>query len=779
MMDVSEFIGRIVSLHLRNELAGDRGPHAEGTARYIIDCLNADQTAAIAKCILNDHALSAQIDLKLPAPFLATFGLPADVLTTNPATYYRNAARAKPVLLVANTGDEEEQSLKEFTRLGAPEIQDHPELWVQVATNGLSLSPDHAKWWEKALSGLLDLRLFSLDRLGAYVLRTREAMQSEGLSLLLALGTALPALRFPKDTVLWTRVKEKSRGHASAWKAQYGAVAKNRACYLLKQTPAQILLSDEDLQVSFENTKDVVPEALHERVLAFLRSPSGWNAAAADLAECEWELVKPLFDGLKREKFNLGRETQAFYEEREPDLLSDDEREYLRRLADRSTTEPSEEDTSFYEAHRNELKEERKLKSAWDRFVFGKPRETEDFLAGLAACLEPLFNQETAGIRRRLRVRCDRATKRDLRDLNVDAGLYFARRYAGLKTLLGDRVSWNVGQLFSYPDLVANWSASSRTPLNRSTARAALQLKFLLEVEVELTMSGMQTYSTQLIWKFNPNTVVSQFYDEWSRLAEHPLVFCRAKRELISAKGRFQTVDLANVRTFVPAYDRDRGSFVPVYRPANDLAIAWIRNLQEAKAQGLITSDVAAELNARFSAFQSAYTAAIRGFCGDGVAHASIGEQLAAYTSLLDAICRRAKGDRNRDLLLRPLLLVGTVPIEDGPPAAVVPPWNPLRLAAMQRKAYRVAGLVQHLLTTEEVFFGDTRLFFKDLERELAHPFYPELVVGWIEQKPELLAVSDVLQDYSLHESPTIGEDAGDDTNESPAEGSTCVLDLV
>ncbi|MCI0410768.1 MAG: hypothetical protein L0191_19775, partial [Acidobacteria bacterium] len=223
-MNVSEVIGRVVSLHLRNELAEDRGANAEGTARYIIDCLNADQTAAIAKCILEDPVLSSQIDLKLPAPFLAAFGLPAGVLTTNPATYYRNAASSKPVLLVANTGDEEEQSLKEFTRLGAPELQEHPELWVQVASDGLSLSPDHAKWWEKALSGLVDLRLFSLDRLGAYVLRTREAMQSEGLSLLLALGTALPALRFPKDTVLWTRVKEKSRGHASAWKAQYGAV---------------------------------------------------------------------------------------------------------------------------------------------------------------------------------------------------------------------------------------------------------------------------------------------------------------------------------------------------------------------------------------------------------------------------------------------------------------------------------------------------------------------------------------------------------------------------
>lgn len=777
-MSVSDLIGKVVALHLRNELASDRSGSADGTARYIIDCLSADQTAAIAKCILEDVVLSQQIELKLPERFLGRLGLPVEILTTNPATYYRNAASSKPVLLVANTGDEEEQSLKEFTRLGAPELQEQPDLWVQVASNGMGLSTDLLKWWSKALGGLLELRLFSLDRFGAYVLLTREAIRNEGLPLLQALGTALPALHFPKDTVLWTRVKEKSRGHASAWKTLYGSVAKSRACYLLKQTPSQILLSEEDLRASFERTKDVIPEALHGVISEFLRAPSGWNSASAQLADCEWELIKPLFDGMRREKFNLGRETLTFYEDREPGLLTGEERDHLRRLADRPATEPTDEDTSFYEAHRNEIKEDRKLKSAWDRFIFGKPIETEDLLSGLAACLESLFNQESSGTRRRMRIRCDRATKKDLRDLNSDAGLYFARRYAGLQGLLGSEVSWNVGQLFSYPTMVANWKASGRG-LNYSTARTALQLKFVFELEVDLTTGGTQTYSTQLIWKFNPNTVVSQFYDDWSRLLEHPLVFSRANRELISGKGRFQTVDLSNVRTFVPAYGRDRGSFVSVYRQANDLAIVWKANLREAIAQGLVAAAVADELCALFDVFQSTYSEAVHGFCEKGVAHTGIGAQLTAYTTLLEIICRRAKGDRNRDLLLRPLLQVGTVMVEGGPPAAIVAPWHPFRLAAMQRKAYHVTGLIHHLLTTDEVFFGDTRLFFKDLAQELAHPFYPEIVLGWIGNKPELLALSDVVQDYSLHEAPTIGQEPADDTNDNPSDGSTCVLDLV
>ena len=89
--------------------------------------------------------------------------------------------------------------------------------------------------------------------------------------------------------------------------------------------------------------------------------------------------------------------------------------------------------------------------------VYGRPRETEDMLSGLAACMEPLFNQGASGSKRKLKIRCDRATKKDLRDLNVDAGMYFARRYAGLRSLFGDKVSWSVGQLFDFPALVEGW----------------------------------------------------------------------------------------------------------------------------------------------------------------------------------------------------------------------------------------------------------------------------------------------------------------------------------
>ena len=72
-MNVPDLIGRVVALYLEDDLADDRGSdrgESEGTARYIIDCLTAEQTAAIARQILDNPALAGRVALKLPEHFV-------------------------------------------------------------------------------------------------------------------------------------------------------------------------------------------------------------------------------------------------------------------------------------------------------------------------------------------------------------------------------------------------------------------------------------------------------------------------------------------------------------------------------------------------------------------------------------------------------------------------------------------------------------------------------------------------------------------------------------
>ena len=75
--------------------------------------------------------------------------------------------------------------------------------------------------------------------------------------------------------------------------------------------------------------------------------------------------------------------------------MSDQARDYLKRLIARKTTEPDDEDELFYRDHRLELKEKPSLKARWDRFIYGAPVETEDFISGMAQCLQALSTRTT------------------------------------------------------------------------------------------------------------------------------------------------------------------------------------------------------------------------------------------------------------------------------------------------------------------------------------------------------------------------------------------------
>ncbi|MDR4485562.1 MAG: FtsK/SpoIIIE domain-containing protein [Nitrospirales bacterium] len=393
--------------------------------------------------------------------------------------------------------------------------------------------------------------------------------------------------------------------------------------------------------------------------------------------------------------------------------------------------------------------------------------------------LERLFDEDLPSSKRRLEITCDRRTKKELKELNEEAGLYFVSRYRGLKALFGNRVLWNIGALMDFEALSVQWRKAKKSYVNKSAAKSALQLKFLLSLEAELSTGTTETYYKQLVWTYNPNSIASEFPGDWARLAEHSLLFCRVNREPVSSKGRFQSLDLRNVRTLYPAYGQDRGSFVSPYKKEQDISLLWPTNLAKAHQDGLVSEAIASKLLSLFQSFQQNYQGAIKGFIDEGLACTDIVKQAENYGALLTTICQDAKGDRNRESLLRPLLQIGTVAVNDGCVTAIVTPWHPLRLSAMGNKALQVASLLRHLLTAENVYFGDPPLFFKELKEELAHPYYPEIVLGWNEKKPELLSLTDHHLDYSLHESPFISKDDYDETNENPSETSRLIVDLT
>ena len=782
MFDAQYVIGKVAASFLREELSNDL---ESGTARFVLDGLSVSQTFAIAKAILSDPFLESRIDLKLPKSLFHDFDLPDDVTTDKNATYYRSAECDRSAFVVTNVsapGNEaQEMSLHELTPLGAAQLFERLPAWVAAASADLGLNEEARLHWEKALGGLTALGSISLERFAKYVVAVRDAVETHGYPIVQALGYALPPLRMPCDPTAFDAIRDRSLRHVSAWRKEYLNLRRRRHPYLLKQNQSQIALSVDELQAAFDKAKDTIPAPLHPVVLSFIAARPGWNEAADALAKCEWELIKPLFEGLTKEKTNLGRETIKFYEEGPPELLTKDEDEYISLLARRKSPSADDLDVQFYERHRGEIAGDRKLKSAWDKFIFGRPLETEDFLAGLAAVMETLNARALPGVKRHMTIRCDSATKRDLRNLNTEAGLYFALRYAGLQAIVGPNVSLELGSLMEFPSVVDAWrSGKDKAASNKSVSKAALQLKFSLEMETtDIDGGSTPPAQAQLTWKYRPFVISSQLTDDWERLEDHPFVLPRAGREPGAAGQRSGAIDLSDIKTLIPAFDRDRGSLLPTYRKERDLGLIWPERLRTALVQGLVSTEAAATLQTSFRRFTTTYGEAISRFRSEGAFQALCRAQATAYSDLLAAIIAEAPGDRNSEALLRPILELGQASIQDGAPAAIVAPWHPLRLAAMWRKAKLVSDVVRLVLDTPQGLEGDSKLFFKDLGEDLAHPFYPEVVSWWGGRKPELLSLADCESDYSLHEPPVVDRDDASEISDDPRPGSQCLLDLA
>lgn len=775
-VDNNAIIGRVTAAYFASRLK-DADPSS--TARYLLDSLSADQTAAVAHAILADSTLSQQIELKLPAQWLADHGLPPECLTLERATYYRNAPCTKPVLLIATPGDDERQSLADLTIIDSNQLRTHIELWVDVAAMHLPLTDQHRRWWQVALTALQDVASVTLDRFAQYVLETRQQIE-DGKVFLDALGDALPTLRWPRNPAIFRSLNEKTAGHVTKWRALFQQVQKKQACYLKKYTPNNQLLSADELTASFGKVRDVIPDVYHGIIRAFIAAPSKWGPEVDALARIEWETLKPLFDGLRPEPFRLGRATLDFYDDFGDELIKPDEREYLETLAEKraKTSDPIEDDLEFYRQHRAELKSDAALKSRWDKFIFGAPIETRDLLVGIARALESLFDQDIpSGAKRQLTISSDKRSKSDLRKLNVDAGRYFAFRYRGVRDLFGPSV-FDVGFLFEYDRIQNEWAVakSKKYKANTSTARAALEIRFYIELSIN---DGAIENHRQVVWRFDSNAINSELWSDWLRLHERPFTFGEVNREAVGPKGQPQALDLREVRSLTAAFGQDRGSLVPVHKRDRDLAEVWKTNFATAVVQGAISTDVAAAVDGLFQTFIDTYADAIRSFTQSSVAGSEIEAQYHAYGRLLEAVTLGAKGDRGRELLLKPLLSLGVVPVHGSAPTAIVTPWNPQRMQAMALKAQRMAALVRHLLKAPNVLFGDASLFFKEVRDELEHPFFPEVVVGWRERKPELLAVTDTWLDYSIHELALFDEALGTDTNENPTHSATQIVDMI
>jgi S-DNA-T family DNA segregation ATPase FtsK/SpoIIIE len=774
-----DILGAVGAASLRERLANLS--EADGTARFMLDRLTGPQVAAVVRSLLRDSPTASKILIAVPRPLVDGLGLPDEVVTDERTVALRHAEANRAALLLANTDDDQGASLQDVTLLGAKQLIEEPRLWVQAASEGLGLPDGQLTIWEAALRGLAATEDWTLHQISNYVELTRRSVAEESKPLLEALGWALPALQLPRDSGYFLTIRPKDQESPARWKKLFTKLIVERKPLLVKQRPPRQVIESEELRTQFNAVRDDIPAAAHPVIEAFIEAPPNWRPEAEALAGLEWEAdgVLQVFSGFRQKKTSLAEETAQFYEFELPDRLSDSDKEYLRQLKEAKThKEARDDDRDFFEVHREEMGQDKSLRAKWERFIFGRPIECTDLFEGLLRAFERLYGQVGAlGAVRALEIRTVRRTKAQWLELNADVATAFSLRYRGLPALMGDSVKWDTSYLFDYEALLESAAKRKRYKRNVSVSRISLQVKFDITLKVGASSLAERT-TVQLIWSGRPDAIGLELPGDLERLAKRPLARASVARQPVSRKGSLQSVSLNDVATLQPAYRQDSGSLVPRAEAVDDLAKSFPRNLKAAAGAGRITADGVGAIDFAWKSFLDLYSGAINGWLTDGLVDPRLIEQANAYGALLTALAQHAAGDLNRLKLWEPVLALGCVNIAGGPPSAIIAPWHPLRLAASAVKARSVAGLAGHLLAANEVNFGDPRLFFSDLREELAHPYYPEVAVGYQGAEPVLLAETSTVNEYSLMERP-VRDPTEAVTDVDPSEASRQIRTLL
>ena len=576
-----------------------------------------------------------------------------------------------------------------------------------------------------------------------------------GLPLQKAIDNALPSLRLPRYAGYFDRIPEKKRDAPTEWNRVFRRLLGRIRPLLVRETdrgdpiPQKLLRSNlEDLQ---DRVTDSERGAIEDFIDADLRL-DGWSGSQKAFVELDWRSVSDLFEGVtKRTSLTLGEQTIKFFDDEFDDQLDDDERELL---AGTFPKEPSEDLQEFVESHRELFARDKKLSSAWERYIYRNPKTYDDFLIGLIETVDAL-RRRTADdeiAEKRLLVRIPKAREKGFwRGKNSRVARYFAFRYRGVGTLLGEDVTLDFGKLedFYFPQ------ADDHLAKVTSGSKDARSIKFEVTLDPEKVKSKLIFH-----WEMPVDAIGTSLPDDLLNVANHNgehalLSTADIARQSVSAKGSIQRIALDDVNTIRDVTNTNDGRLVAPNEESGDRSGAFLSALEALSK--VIGQEGAAEIRGKFYAFLGAYTEAIRAWSsakGEGLASDAFIAQANAFDELLQCLLDRANNDLAREKLWQEILRIGVANIGAGAPAAIITPWHPMRLAEISVKARQATDLIGEVLGANEDDISGADLLFGQVQRELVSNYYPEICIGFEDDQPMLMAAADTAYDYTLAEPP-------------------------
>lgn len=790
-MLTDRIIGRVGAEILAKRLANP-AQVGDSVALFRLDKLSASQVAAVARSVMVNPDLIARMDLMIPEALVEGQGLPPEILIQQNAGYVRNNAETEKEAILTASGSEHNLSdtLAHVTPIGAKEMRSDARPWVDAAlhTGGLSPVADDRAVFHAAIGGLLNASEPSLVQLGEFCAEIVEAISVRGLPIRDAVGYALPMAGLPRDSGFFSNAKTfgATRG---PWQKAFLKLLSQRAPLLRKLRQNGQPLDADELAERIEANASEIAEGARQALEAFAAAPVGDQEAAAALAQFEWEFegVYLAFDKPKEKQQGLADTTLRFFDHDcdEENALGQEARRLLEDLKSRERrAEFTPEDEEFFATHRRFLERDAKLLSRWEKALFGKPIECNDFFDGFARVVNNLHaGIDDADGERILRFTVNKGRTEWRERFNHDAGCFFSAMYRGLRDLMGSKVDWKVTRMTAadLPDPLFDFDrfitkereiAESRNKKFKavtSLARQAMQIKF--DVELLKITGGVETRisKTQLQWSYRPATIGLSMVADMRRLLEKGAVGCtEVPRRLVSKKGGVQNVSLLDTGTLEATYSTDAGSLVPAANKLRSMRADIKARIKDLAEEGRLTEPQ--RVRSAWDTFEADYIKAMEDFVNIGLHGEAVMRQAESFGALLNTLLAHARGDVCRSRLVSEILSVGTARVAGDNPSLIIPPWHPERLKALAVKSRRVAGFATHLLSSGSILYGDREIFMRELTDEIAHPFYPEIAVLSKGGSVKLVSESSTVNGYSLLEAPIRGnEDAMSDVDPAAA----------
>ncbi|MCY4610130.1 MAG: FtsK/SpoIIIE domain-containing protein [Gammaproteobacteria bacterium] len=757
-MTRSELIAAVALDFIKAHL--DQEP--EGSLRFCMLGLEPSFVCSIAQAVLADPGVEAIVLVKISPLFDPESVLPSDARSEESITHWRHCRLVDGTRAVLFAASQEElqrndKSVEKITKIETDTLRTCYESWIdKVGLTSTYLDKSKRGHLLTALrSANLSHAARTIESFADFVLAISDGIITRGLPLQRAIDNALPSLKLPRYAGYFDRIPEKKRTTTAEWNKNFQHLHNRIRPLLVRETERGEPIPREQLRENLNNIIDCLTDTEIRAIQNFLDAdlrPDDWSDEQKGLVDLDWRSISELFEGISQSaSVPLGEQTIKFFDDEFDDQLEDEERELL---SNDFPKEPSDDLQRFFETYCEHLARDKMLSSMWERYIYRNPQTYRDFLVGLLATLDSLrrrVNDEDL-CERKLIVRIPNARKKSFwRTKNSKVVRYFAFRYKGLETLLGSNVKFEFGKLLKFYFPQADNDLAKIT----SASKDARSIKF----EVTLDPEGAKA---KLIfhWEIPVDAIAMALPDDLLSIAnqneEYALLpTADIARQSVSAKGGIQRIALNDVNTIRDVTNTNDGRLVAPNTESGNRSGAFLIALEEiANVLGTQSTKAIQEV---FGYFLTTYTKAIREWVapdGSGVASDAFIEQVNAYGKLLSCLLNHASNDLAREKLWQEVLRLGVANVGAGALAAIVAPWHPMRLAEIGAKAHQTAKLINDVLGADEHDIFRADLLFGQVQAELISNYYPEVCVGFDQDRPVLLAAANTAYDYTLAEPP-------------------------